>query len=44
MRIHIKFQVTGMEGVDSYVMVYFQKDDGSNLTTSSSVYGRRKRL
>jgi hypothetical protein len=39
MRIHVKFEVTGLEGVDSYLMIYFQKDDGTNLTTSSSVYG-----
>ncbi|HVE58218.1 MAG TPA: zinc ribbon domain-containing protein [Pyrinomonadaceae bacterium] len=41
MRIHLKFEVTGMEGVDSYVMVYFQKEDGTNLTTGSSVYGSK---
>ena len=41
MRIHVKFEVTGMEGVDSYLMVYFQKDDGTNLTTGSSLYGSK---
>ena len=41
MRIHVKFEVTGMEGVDSFVMVYFQKGDGTNLTTGSSVYGSK---
>ena len=41
MRIHVKFEVTGMEGVDSYLMVYFQKEDGSDLTTSSSLYGSK---
>jgi hypothetical protein len=41
MRIHVKFEVTGMEGVDSYLMVYFQKSDGSDLTTSSSLYGSK---
>jgi len=39
MRIHVKFDVTNMQGVDSYVLVYFQKDDGTSLTTGSSVYG-----
>ncbi len=39
MRIHVKFEVSGMEGVDSYLMVYFQKSDGTSLTTGSSVYG-----
>lgn len=41
MRIHVKFEVTGMEGVDSYLMVYFQKSDGTDLKTSSSVYGSK---
>ena len=41
MRVHVKFEVTGMEGVDSYLMVYYQKDDGTNLTTGSSVYGSK---
>jgi hypothetical protein len=41
MRIHVKFEVTGMEGVDSYLMVYFEKEDGSKLTTSSSLYGSK---
>jgi hypothetical protein len=41
MRIHLKFEVTGMEGVDSYVMVYFQKSDGTDLRTGSSLYGSK---
>jgi len=41
MKIHVKFEVTGMEGVDSYLMVYFQKDDGTELKTGSSVYGSK---
>jgi hypothetical protein len=41
MRIHVRFEVTGMEGVDSYLMVYFEKDDGTQLTTSSSLYGSK---
>jgi hypothetical protein len=41
MRIHVKFEVSGMEGVDSYVMVYFQKSDGTDLKTGSSLYGSR---
>lgn len=41
MRVHVKFEVSGMEGVDSYLLVYFQKEDGSNLTTGSSVYGSK---
>ena len=41
MRIHVKFEVTGMEGVDSYLMIYFQKEDGSDLTTSSPLYSSK---
>jgi hypothetical protein len=41
MKVHVKFEVSGMEGVDSYLLVYFQKEDGSNLTTGSSVYGSK---
>lgn len=38
MRIHVKFDVHNMQGVDSYMMVYFQEEDGTNLTTSNSTY------
>ncbi len=31
MWIHLKFEVTNMKGVDSYVIVYFQKSDGTDL-------------
>lgn len=41
MRIHVKFDVTGMEGVDSFLMIYFQKDDNSDLKSGSSVYGSK---
>ena len=40
MRIHVKFEVSNMEGVDSYLMIYFQESDGTELTTSSSLYGK----
>lgn len=40
MRIHVKFEVSNMEGVDSYLMVYFEESDGTKLTTSSSLYGK----
>ncbi len=40
MRIHVKFEVSNMEGVDSYVMIYFEESDGTKLTTSSSIYGK----
>ncbi len=41
MRIHVKFEVTGMEGVDSYLLVYFQKKDGTDLKTGSSIFGSK---
>jgi hypothetical protein len=41
MRIHLKFEVSGMQDVDSYAMVYFQKEDGSKITTSSSLYSSK---
>jgi hypothetical protein len=41
MKIHVKFEVSGMQGVDSYVMVYFQKSDGTDLKTGSSLYGSK---
>lgn len=41
MRIHIKFEVYNMEGVDSKVIIYFQKSDGTDLTTSSSLYSSK---
>ena len=36
MRIHVKFSVKNLKGVSSYVAVYFQKKDGTSLTTSDS--------
>jgi len=39
MRIHVKFDVHNMEGVDCYLIVYFQEEDGTNLTTSDPTYG-----
>ena len=38
MRVHVKFDVSGMKGVDSNVIVYFQKEDGSNLMGGSGIY------
>lgn len=34
MRIHVKFSVKNLKDVKSYVAVYFQKKDGTNLKTS----------
>jgi hypothetical protein len=40
MRIHVKFEVSNMEGVDSYLMIYFQEEDGTELTTTNSLYSK----
>ncbi len=36
MRIHVKFSVKNLKDVKSYVAVYFQKKDGTSLTTTNS--------
>jgi hypothetical protein len=38
MRIHVKFTVRKMKGVDSYLAVYFEKDNGEKLYTSNKAY------
>lgn len=38
MRIHVKFSVLHMKGVDSYLAIYFEKKDGTKLTTSNTEY------
>lgn len=38
MRIHVKFSVTSMKNVDSYLAIYFEKKDGTKLTTSNTDY------
>lgn len=35
MLIHVKFSVKNLKGVSSYVAVYFQKKDGTSLTTNN---------
>lgn len=34
MRIHVKFQVSNLQGVDSKLIIFFQKADGTDLTGS----------
>ena len=41
MRIHVKFSVSKLKNVDSYLAVYFEKKDGEKLKTSSSDYGSK---
>jgi zinc-ribbon domain len=38
MRIHVKFQVFNMKEVDSKLIVYFQKSDGTELRNSNTPY------
>jgi len=38
MRIHVKFEVFNLKEVDSKVIVYFQKEDGSEVRNSSTPY------
>lgn len=38
MRIHVKFSVYNMKDVDSYLAVYFEKSDGTKLTTTNRKY------
>ncbi len=40
MRIHVKFSVKNLKGVNSDVAVYFQKKDGTSLTSSDSDFSR----
>jgi len=38
MRIHVKFSVSKMKNVDSYLAIYFEKKDGEKLKTSNTDY------
>jgi hypothetical protein len=38
MKIHVKFEVNGLEAQDSYVVVYFQKADGTALPEGLGEY------
>lgn len=38
MRIHVKFTAQNMKGVDSYMGIYFEKEDGSRLTSSDNKF------
>lgn len=41
MRIHVKFSVFNMKGVDSQVVVYFEKPDGTKLTTTDKKFASK---
>jgi hypothetical protein len=38
MRIHTKFSVTGMKGIDGDVRIYFQKSDGTSLKSTDGQF------
>lgn len=38
MRIHVKFRVINLKEVDSYLAIYFEKENGDKLTTTNSTY------
>jgi hypothetical protein len=41
MRIHVKFSVYNMKDVDSYVAVYFEKADGTELKSTAKNYSSK---
>ncbi|MEP6900433.1 MAG: zinc ribbon domain-containing protein [Actinomycetota bacterium] len=38
MWVHLKFEVTNLKGVDSHVIIYFQKSDGTSLNNGTGDY------
>lgn len=38
MRIHVKFTVKNIKNIDSYLVVYFQGEDGTNLLTNNQEF------
>jgi hypothetical protein len=38
MRIHVKFRVFNLKGVDSYLAIYFEKKNGDKLYTNNTEY------
>lgn len=38
MRIHVKFTVTDMKGVDSYLAIYFERENGTRLSSSDNKF------
>jgi len=38
MRIHTKFSVSSMKNIDGYLALYFEKKDGTRLTSNNSTY------
>lgn len=41
MRIHVNFTVRGLKGVESYLAIYFQYENGDKLTNSNASYSSK---
>src|SRR6476660_157879 len=41
MRIHVDFTVRGLKGVESYLAIYFEHQDGTKLTNSNTSYSSK---
>ncbi len=41
MRVHVKFSVFNMKGVDSNLTLYFEKSDGTKLTTTNTKFSSK---
>jgi hypothetical protein len=41
MRVHAKFTVNNLKGVDSYLAAYFEKRDGTALKTTNTTYASK---
>jgi hypothetical protein len=41
MRIHVKFSVFNMKGVDSQLAIYFEKSDGTKLKSTSKNFSSK---
>lgn len=41
MRIHVNFTVRGLKGIDSYLAIYFEHEDGEKLTNTNASYSSK---
>jgi hypothetical protein len=41
MRVHVKFSVYNMKNVDSYLAIYFEKEDGTRLRTKNKKFASK---
>lgn len=42
MRIHVKFNVSNMKGIDAYLAIFFEREDGEKLETENPNYQSKK--